>query len=170
MRTSTGPPAPCSLHTCAQLRMSKHICSLPFHFHSTIGLLRSLSEARTMVQNVHNYILHMRHRAGISLLVLSIYVGRNWEVYNERLCSLTFYEAPNCQGYFYSQHLTVWCWIQSSSRLHISPCAYNPILPLCLSDCSVSDYCQLKHRRRRGPWRRVHCTEVGHILFYLKLL
>lgn len=113
--SSTGPTAPCSPHAWAPAKDEQAALLFAFSFPekraSTICYFKSLPEARTMVQNVHNYMFHMRHQAGISLLVLSIYFDKYWEVYNERLCFFTFYEAPNCHGFFYSQCLTVWCWI-----------------------------------------------------------
>lgn len=78
----------------------EYLSSLLFHFHNSLGLLESLPEA-TMVQNIHNYILHMSHQMGIILLELSIYFDRNWKTYNERLCFLTSYKASGCQGYFF---------------------------------------------------------------------
>lgn len=81
----------------------------------------------TMVQNVRNYISHMSHQAGIGLLVLSIYFDSNWKAYKERLCFLTSYEAPSCQGYFFLS-------VSYSSMLNtikfpdsVRPRAYDPI-------------------------------------------
>lgn len=115
-----------------QVRLSKDLCSLPFHWHCTLGPLQSLPEARAMVLNIHTYMLHMRQQAVISLLVLSIYFDRYWEVYNERLCFLTFYEALNCHSYFYSQYLTVWCWTPSRSQTPYKPMctqSHTPTMP-----------------------------------------
>lgn len=100
--SSTSPPTPWSCHAWDPTE-DDCLGSLAFHFHDTLGLLMSLPEVMTMVQNVQNYILHMSHQTGTSLLVLSIYFDRNWKTYNERLCFLTSYLAPSHQGYFFLQ-------------------------------------------------------------------
>lgn len=117
--SNTDPTVPCSLNAWAPAEDEQAPQLIAFTFPNTLSHLKSLPEARTVVQNVHSYVLLVRHQAGTSLLVLSIYFDRDWEVYNEWLCFLTLYEAPTCQGYFYSQCLTVWCWIQSSSQTSI---------------------------------------------------
>lgn len=120
--------------------------SLPFHFHDTLGLLESLPEAMTTAQNVHNYVLHMSHQTGISLLVLSIYINRNWKTYNERLCFTTSREAPSCQGYFFPLSILQFDVEYNQVPRLYNPCTYDPIPPRRISDCSISDYCQLKHK------------------------